>query len=316
MQAGLVVVTGDSGFLGHYVALRLCRAGYRVLGVSRRATNTEATGVSYMQVKLNLEDPACVDELTRQAGGQVKAIVHFAAALPASFGTPEAEVCAQKNLRMDEHILRVCERLACSLVYGSTASVYSTHSAGLKTEDSQIDPYEPYAREKLTIEQEAHRRFNGAAPVFTGLRITAPYGPYQKVRTVVKIFLERALQNQPLLYHGTGAREQDFIHAADVAEAVLCSIERPISGVFNIGFGAPVTMRKLAEITTRSIPGCTSEVRVSGLADPQEPRYASISIAKACSQLGWKPKMMLERGIYQWAELLRDGAQHANCAPV
>lgn len=314
MQAELVVVTGHSGFLGHYVASRLCKAGYRVLGVSRRATKT--TGASYMQAKLNLEDPDCVDELTRQNGGQIKAIVHFAAALPTAFETPEAEVCGQKNLRMDEHIMRVCERLSCSLVYSSTASVYSTHSADLKAEDSQIDTYEPYVREKLTIEEEALRRLGAAASVFTGLRITAPYGPCQKTKTVAKIFLERALQNQPLLYHGTGAREQDFIHGTDVAEAVLCSIERPISGVFNIGFGMPVTMKNLAEITTRSIPGCTSEVRVSGLADPQEPRYARISIAKACFQLGWKPKMTLDRGIYQWAELLRSGTQHANCAPV
>jgi nucleoside-diphosphate-sugar epimerase len=312
MRTGHIIVTGESGFLGRYAAVRLCNAGYDVLGVSRHAASTKTTGGSYMQAQLNLEDPSCIDELTRRAGGRVRAIVHFAAALPVSFGTSNSEECSRRNFLIDDHIIRVCERLACSLVYGSSASVYSMHSPDLNAEDSPTETCEPYAAEKLAMEREALSR----APLFTGLRITAPYGPCQRTRTVVRIFLEQALQNRSLLIHGEGNREQDFIHAADVAEAVLCSIESSVSGVFNIGCGAPVTMKKLAEITTRSVLGCTSEVRRSGLDDPQEPRYARISITKARSQLGWSPKVTLDQGIYQWAELLRNEARHANCAPI
>jgi UDP-glucose 4-epimerase len=313
VQPETVIVTGASGFLGRYVVLRLCDAGYKVIGVSRDRAGIGDTGGSFKQIQLNLEDPACLDELTSLARHGVNAIIHFAAVLPTSFGIPGTEDCGRRNRCIDTNIMGVCERVACSLVYGSTASIYSRQSADLKEEDSGHQASESYAAEKQAIEQEALHRFLATASVFTGLRITAPYGPYQQANTVVKIFLQRALQNKTLFYDGTGTREQDFIHAADVAEAVLCSIKYRVPGVFNIGCGAPVTMKKLAEITVRSIPGCKSEVRPSGAPDPQESYYARISIAKARSRLGWKPRITLDHGISQWAKFLDSEKQHANC---
>jgi nucleoside-diphosphate-sugar epimerase len=311
MDSDLVVVTGAGGFLGHYAVAQLLDAGFAVVAVSRSPFPIESPACKPMAV--DLEDPASIEKLSRAVGRRAKALVHFAAAVPRSSVGDEAEECGRRNLVMDGHVLRLCEHLECALVYGSGSNVYPAESRAVKTEDAEIHPTEPYAREKLVSERAFLLHLPSA---FTALRITAPYGPGQTANTVVKIFLERALRDEPLTYHGSGAREQDFIHASDVARAVVCSIRQSTRGIFNIGAGAPVTMKQLADTVVGAVSGCGSVVQPSGKPDPQERRSASFSIEKARSLLGWAPVTSLEDGIHEWAERIRLEGRNANRAAV
>ena len=63
--------------------------------------------------------------------------------------------------------------------------------------------------------------------------------------TVVRRFVERASRGEALLYWGSGARQQDFIHADDVAGACQAALEHQ-GGTFNVASGKTVTMRELA----------------------------------------------------------------------
>jgi nucleoside-diphosphate-sugar epimerase len=310
MDANLIIVTGASGFLGRYAVAQLVDAGFAVVAVSRSPLPIEIPACKPMP--LDLEDPASIETLSGAFGGRARALVHFAAAIPRSFVGDEAEECGRRNLRMDGNILRFCEDTECALVYGSSSSVYPAESQAIKTEDAEINPAEPYAREKLASE----RAFLLHLPSHSiALRITAPYGPGQTANTVVKIFLERALRDEPVMYHGSGAREQDFIHASDVARAVVCSVRQSSGGVFNIAAGAPVTMKQLADTVVGAVSGSKSVVQPSGKPDPQEQRYASFSIEKARTLLGWAPATSFEDGIREWAELIRSEGRYANRAP-
>jgi nucleoside-diphosphate-sugar epimerase len=59
------------------------------------------------------------------------------------------------------------------------------------------------------------------------LRISSPYGPRRRYRTVLRIFLERALKCEPLVYFGTGERRQTSVDLEDLAnpgcELTICA---------------------------------------------------------------------------------------------
>jgi nucleoside-diphosphate-sugar epimerase len=139
----------------------------------------------------------------------------------------------------------------------------------------------------------------------TILRISAPYGPGQRNRTVLRIFIERAISSMDLLYFGTGDRTQDFTSATDVAQAVICSIRRKRGGVFNIAGGNPISMKELAKLVVKCVSGCRSKIVPAGVPDSQESYRADFEILKAKRELGWAPQISLTEGVKQWIGFLR-----------
>jgi UDP-glucose 4-epimerase len=230
--------------------------------------------------------------------GPALGLVHLAAAIPGSI--PDETEVARINRSLDDWRCREALDRRLPVVYASTSN--ARRDAGIpQSEEDALQPAGPYKVEKLRSESIWGQAFSEADVPFSALRITAPYGPGQTARTVLQIFVQRALAGEPLRYFGTGTREQDFIAAADVAQAVVVALAAGARGSFNIGSGQPIAMRNLAEIVVRII-GSTSTVEPAGQPDPQEGQLARISIAKARKTLGWEPRISLEDGLRQLAD--------------
>jgi UDP-glucose 4-epimerase len=206
----------------------------------------------------------------------------------------EAEV-ARINRALDDWRLGEALDRRLPVVYASTSNARRDAETP-QVETDQLEPAGPYKAEKLKTESTWGQAFDAAALPFCALRITAPYGPGQKVRTVLQLFLERALAGEPLKYFGTGNREQDFVAAGDVAAAVLAALEVGAHGSYNIAGGRAITMRDLAETVVR-VTRSSSQVLPAGQPDPQEGQRMRISIDKARRDLRWRPRVQLEQGI-------------------
>lgn len=300
-----VLVTGAAGFIGRRACHRLAEHGHAVLRVVRSETragpaNAEATSAQHTFAIDLLEAGALERALVGWPRPDV--IVHMAAVLPPTFTGPAAERAADLNAQLDLNVFRAAQTRGLAVVYASSSSVYGLGDGDLKTETASPAPVGPYAAAKLASEHLGQRMLQERGVPFTVLRINAPYGPGQRTRTVLRIFLERAMQGFPLLYHGTGCREQDFTHVDDVADAVACAALRQRSGVYNISGGEPITMKRLAELVTRCVPSCTSTIAPSGQDDPQDGAAARYSIARALADLEWRPRIPLAYGIRAWAK--------------
>jgi nucleoside-diphosphate-sugar epimerase len=184
--------------------------------------------------------------------------------------------------------------MSSSIVYGGRETPWR--------EDAAIDPAAPYAREKAHTE----RMLAAESLPWNALRISAPYGPAQRIRTVLSIFIDRALAGTDLLVHGSGAREQDFTAARDVARAALAALGAgDRSAIINVSGGAPISMLALANLVVASVPGTRSEVRLSGAPDPQDTYRAALDLGRARDELGWRPEVPLARGISEWVATRR-----------
>jgi nucleoside-diphosphate-sugar epimerase len=68
----------------------------------------------------------------------------------------------------------------------------------------------------------------------------------------VATFIDKALRGKPLVIHGDGEQTRDFIHVADIIDAILHVTFKPgISGVFNAGYGSAITVNQLARLIAR-----------------------------------------------------------------
>lgn len=289
IRAMRVLVTGAGGLLGFH-AERALRAGGRheVSGVVRTARGISTDIVT---------DLAEADADALLEGVRPEAIVHCAAHIPKSFSPEDAAESHAVNGRIDERVLAYARKYPRTrVVYCSSTSVFGT-CADIVSEDTPAHPENAYASGKLAAEEAFSALSN--APVI--LRINSPYSERQKTRTVLKIFMESAHAGRPLRFHGTGARTQDFVHADDVAAAIVRSVETPsASGVYVIASGVPVSMRELAERAVAAVPGSTSTIEPSGQDDPQEAYRARFSVAKAARDLGFVPGVSLTEGLSRW----------------
>ncbi len=100
---------------------------------------------------------------------------------------------------------------------------------------------------------------------------------------------------------GTGSPRREFLHVDDLADACLFLMLNYDSGeIINVGTGADVTIRELAEMTQR-ITGFQGRLTFDASKPDGTPRKL-LDVSKL-NALGWSAKIELEKGVretYAW----------------
>jgi GDP-L-fucose synthase len=100
---------------------------------------------------------------------------------------------------------------------------------------------------------------------------------------------------------GTGTPRRDFLHADDLAAAVIYLMQNYSgAGIVNIGSGEDMTIRELAGIVAAAV-GYTGRI----VNDPSKPDGTPLKLldSSRLRELGWKPRIALADGIretYRW----------------
>jgi nucleoside-diphosphate-sugar epimerase len=301
-----VWVTGAGGFLGAAVCRRLLDAGLTVRPLVRRDSFRRVLGGAGGGALLEPRVGDLVDGLDAAEDDRARpsSIVHFAAEIPAGGSPEELAAAAERNRRVDDHVFAFAARVGAGVVFASSGAVYGEGDGEPFVESGPVAPATPYAAAKLRSEEAGAEILSDIGLPFAALRISAPYGPGLAVDTVTRVFLTRALAGEPLTYHGSGNREQDFVYVADVADAACRCVATHAGGTFNIAAGESISMRALAEMVAAVVGGGVP-VLPSGRDDPQEGRRVCYSIEAAADALGWRPATPLRHGLELWRDALR-----------
>jgi UDP-glucose 4-epimerase len=292
----MILVTGASGLIGYEVCRLFDEAG---VGYAF-TTNSNRVGLCGNHLELDLRANEKLRGIAKSFNNGV--IIHCAAVIPTGFAENESLIF-EENQKIDRNIVELALETGSRIIYLSSTSVYGklVHSPMNESMASNLTDLSPYSEGKLNSEALV----NSAGRNNIILRINAPYGVRQRTRTVLKIFIENALKHADLSYHGSGQRSQDFTHCHDIANLIVNCVDSPASGVFNVSFGQPISMRELAELVKAAIPGSRSRVVSSGISDLQEEYRALFDTSKARLQLGWNPQISLAEGINEWLASVR-----------
>ena len=119
---------------------------------------------------------------------------------------------------------------------------------------------------------------------------------------LIRKFHDAKLSNaETVSVWGNGTARREFLHADDLAEAVLFLMERyDDSEIINVGCGEDQTIRELAE-TIQKVVGFSGRLDYDS-SFPNGTPQKILDITKINS-LGWKPRISLKEGlrqVYQW----------------
>ena len=294
-----VLLTGATGFIGSNLFLKLKKNKHHVTGLALKQEKIANQKILALDIKnrKNVQDFF--------SHHKFDAVIHLAAAVPPKFtNSLEEKKIFDDNFLGTSILLDAFSRSRAGLfVYASSISVIGQPLSSCVDETHPLKPNNFYSLSKLFGEMLGRQYALATDKTFIGFRITAPYGPGQRLKTVLNIFLENALKSKDLEVFGKGKRAQDFIYIDDLTDAFLLALKAKKSGIFNIGSGQSVSSSELAKKVLENCPGNKSKIIFKGV-DNQESYRLKVNIEKAKKILKFRPKHDIDTGIKEYLKYL------------
>ena len=140
------------------------------------------------------------------------------------------------------------------------------------------------------------------------LRYFNVFGPRQNPNSqyaaAVPIFIDRAVNHEPIIIFGDGEQTRDFIFVKDVVVAnVFLGTQSQETGIFNVAYGRETTINHLAA-NICSITGSQSVIKHA--ADRPGDVKHSIAAVDKLHAAGFKPAGTVEEGLNTLSRPTRD----------
>lgn len=294
-----ILVTGGTGLIGRPLVEMLILRGARVRiasldDPSRAHPQAECRRVNLMHFHHCLEVCEGMDFVFHLAG--IKGSPAMTAKKPASFFVP--------TLTFNTNMMEAARQSGVKrFLYTSTIGVYAP--AEIFYEDdvwksfpSENDKFAGWAKRMGELQLEAYRIEYGWETT-TVVRPANVYGPYDNFdpqnAMVIPSLIRRVVDGEnPLRVWGDGSPVRDFIHARDVARAMLLVMEKNPSGPVNIGSGQGVSIREIVDILLRRANPKPEILWDTSKPSGDRKRVMDMTRARA---LGFEPEISIEEGI-------------------
>jgi GDP-L-fucose synthase len=300
-----ILVTGGTGLIGRPLVEMLIASGAKVKIVSLDDPKRAPNGAEFIQADLREFSNclrACQDiEIVFNLAG-VKGSPAMTAKRPASFYVP--------TITFNTNMMEAARRCGVArYLYTSSVGVYSPAEVFYeddvwKTFPSPNDRFAGWAKRMGELQAEAYK-IEYAWDKISIVRPANVYGPYDNFdpenAMVIPSLINRALSGEnPLTVWGDGSPIRDFIHAKDVARGMMLAIEKGINEPINLGSGAGVTIKEIAEMVAKHVPNGPLPI-VWDISKPKGDYKRLMDITRARSY-GFMPEISIEQGIKETIE--------------
>ncbi|HVB84308.1 MAG TPA: NAD-dependent epimerase/dehydratase family protein [Rhodanobacteraceae bacterium] len=251
-----ILLTGHSGFTGHYVRRELEAAGHEVIGLAQaHAGSGPVDGLS-----VDLLDRAALNEAVHAAAPD--AVIHLAAI--ASVAHDDVESLYRVNVAGTRNLLAALASLAQApraVILASSANVYGNADVEPIDEDTPPAPSNDYAVSKLAMEHMA-RLWLDRLPI-TLVRPFNYTGVGQSVQFLIPKIVDHFRRGARVIELGNIDVARDFLDVRAVAMAYARLLARaPAGAVLNLCSGRAYTLAEVLAMMAE-IAGYAIEVRVN-----------------------------------------------------
>ena len=289
-----ILVTGGAGFIGsNFVRFLLEKnPGTKIVNLDKLtyAGNLEnlrdvEKNKNYSFIKGDICDAAVVKKAMNGAG----AVINFAAEShvdrsiydPASFIKTDmfgAYVLLEEARRQEVK----------KFVQVSTDEVYGSTESGMFSEESPLNPSNPYSASKAGADRLAYSFYKtyGLPVIIT--RSSNNFGPFQFPEKMIPLFITNLLQGKKVPLYGDGKNVRDWLFVEDNCRAIELCLKKGKSGeAYNIGGGNEKTNIELTKIILKELG--MGEGMIDFVADrPGHDRRYALDFSKV-QELGYSP---------------------------
>ena len=325
------LVTGAAGFIGNFVAERLCNDGHEVVGLDNlndyydpALKHARLERIKHLTqfrfVKMDLADRDGIANLFKDE--KFDRVIHLAAQAGVRYSIENPMAYIDSNLVGTATILEGCRHNKVQhLVYASSSSVYGMNEKmPFSTDDAVDHPVSLYAATKKSNELMAHSYSHLYDLPTTGLRFFTVYGPWGRPDMAPYLFTDAILNNREIKVFNNGKMKRDFTYIDDIVEGIIRiqdvvpkrdpnnSNTSPESSkapyrVFNIGNNEPIALMTFIESIEKAAGKVADKNYMPMQAGDVPATFADIDSLQ--KEVGFKPNTNIEYGMQQFVDWYR-----------
>lgn len=326
------LVTGAAGFIGNFVAERLCKDGYEVVGLDNlndyydpALKHARLERIKHLTqfrfVKMDLADRGGIANLFKDE--KFDRVIHLAAQAGVRYSIENPMAYIDSNLVGTATILEGCRHNKVQhLVYASSSSVYGMNEKmPFSTDDAVDHPVSLYAATKKSNELMAHSYSHLYDLPTTGLRFFTVYGPWGRPDMAPYLFTDAILNNREIKVFNSGKMKRDFTYIDDIVEGIIriqdVVPERDLSNsntspesskapyrVFNIGNNEPIALMTFIESIEKAAGKIADKNYMPMQAGDVPATFADIDSLQ--KEVGFKPNTNIDYGMQQFVDWYKD----------
>ena len=319
-----VFVTGGAGYIGSHTVKALGEAGHEILVYDNLSTGNRWAVLHGELVEADLADTVTLEDTLRRFSPDV--VIHFAAKIivPESVSDPISYY--RNNVSNTFNLLWAMRRTDVGkIVFSSTATAYGIVERTPITEDTPLNPINPYGMTKVMSERcmedlaAADEGFSYVSLRYFNVAGADPEGRIGQAYSEATHLITRALkvvsgEIDHLDLFGTdyptpdGTCVRDYVHVDDLAAAHLLAMDWLSSGggsrVFNCGYGRGFSVRDVIR-TIRDVTGSDFPVVETSRREGDPPTLVA-DTARIQKELGFSPRHddleFIIRTAWQWEQ--------------
>ncbi|MCW9706756.1 NAD-dependent epimerase/dehydratase family protein [Fodinibius salsisoli] len=286
-----ILLTGATGFIGRHTIPILREQGYDVHGITSKGNTTGLEDTATWH-SVDLLDAGQVNKLCREI--QADSLMHLA-----WYDNLKDRMTSEKNVEWVEATLHLARAFAVNggkrFVMGGSCTEYDWQYGYCNENRTPTVPQSIYGECKASVHKILEKYSQKMGFSYASGRIFFVYGPYEEENRLVAYAIRSLIMKQQANFsHGNQMR--DYLHVADVADALVSILSSDISGAINIGSGRAVKLREIVDLVGTKLNGL--DLLEYG---PVESKFDSpvvmADITKLRDEVGWTPKYDLESGI-------------------
>lgn len=201
------------------------------------------------------------------------------------------------NIVISENLFSACQKNdITNIVCASSRSVYSEKNV-LPWRENQIPvPLNFYGISKLIMENISNIFNEKFDMKIKSLRIAQILSADERKGFLLRTLFDNAKKKQEQVIYGSGAAKREYLYIKDAVDAIIKACHKSdIIGAFNIGSGATISIKKLAELINHIFENSTSLRYVEN--KKEDLSVALMNCEKASAMLGFTAKFSVKDAI-------------------
>lgn len=299
-----ILVTGNAGFIGSWIADSLVEKGEEVYGIDDLSGgNLENYSGDYEMFTVDLRIPSQVERVVKCVAPDI--IFHLASCAREGASAFQPLYVTQTNYQAFMNLIEPAIKYGLKkFIFTSSISVYGNQTPPF-SEDMPKMPVDIYGVNKAATETSIELLSDIYEFDYVILRPHNVFGLRQNLtdhfRNVVAIFMNRIMRNEPLYIYGDGEQERAFSYIEDSLPSFVQSLEVR-NEIINVGGMHKTSLNHLADLVCESM-GVSAEYQRKYLPPrPREVKYAYCTYEKSERVLGYKEEVGYEEGIKRMAK--------------
>jgi len=320
-----IVVIGSNSFSGSdLIDLLLDDERNEVIGISRSPEKSalflpykrrQGTNFRFYQTDLNKDMPRIIGLLD---SFEPEYVVNFAAQSEVApswehpeqwFQTNVVALTKLTNALRDRDYLKRYVHISSPEVYGACK--------GRVTEAAPLNPSTPYAASKAAADLFLFTLVKNFQFPLIMIRSTNVYGAHQQLFKIIPRSVIYLKMGKTIQLHGGGGAVKSYIHIRDISRGELAAMEKGCPGtIYHLspdrGYAVRDVVRMICDLMGRDFEASTVAV---GERLGQDAAYV-IDSTRAREELGWSPKISLEKGLAEVIAWVEDNWEQIQKEPL